>query len=286
MSTIEMSESEVRRSVREAVFTLWRRIVPATLIGVFLAEIFVMFLLEGMGLRWGTATHLLDASLLTFLIAPGLYLVVLRPVGRLSARFAVVSADARFRAVVEAASDAIIVGDSHGKIMYANPAVTAVLDYSPADLQGKEIAILVPEDQRDRHREGLRRFVGTMEAKVVGRGPVEMEALSKDGSRIPVELTLSAPTLGTEVLFVGVIRDLRQRRRMGLYEALLPVCSVCGIIRDDTGVAHGQGSWVRLEEYVQRHAAACFSHTFCPKCNAEIRSSLRLDTATPDGDRR
>lgn len=273
--------SPLRESVRPStvVAPLWRTIVPATLVGVFLAELFVMWLLDLMNVRWGVLSSLLDAALLTVLILPGLYLVVLRPVASLATRLAAASANARFRAVVDAAGDGIIVGNRHGRICLVNPAATKMLGYPAGELEGAEIAILVPEEQREQHRKGLRRYVETNESRIVGGSPVKLEARIRDGGRIPVELTLSAPTLHAEGLIVAVIRDLRQRRRMELYEGLLPVCCVCGVIRDDTGVEHGQGKWVTIEDYVQEHEAVRFSHTFCPTCHLEYRRSQGLSPA-------
>jgi len=44
---------------------------------------------------------------------------------------------------------------------------------------------------------------------------------------------------------------------------ILPICSFCKQIRND------QGAWQRLEEYIQRHSEAEFSHSICPKCAKE-----------------
>ena len=41
---------------------------------------------------------------------------------------------------------------------------------------------------------------------------------------------------------------------------------MCGRIRDDNGTEHGKGHWGTLEEYVERHASARFSHAFCDEC--------------------
>lgn len=128
------------------------------------------------------------------------------------------------------------------------------------------MALLVPQEQLERYGEALHRYLKTGEARLLGGRPVEMEALASGGARIPVELTLSAPTIHEEGLIVAAFRDLRHRRRLGLYEALLPVCCMCGQIRDDTDRDVGQGDWGSLEDYVAQRAAARFSHTFCPAC--------------------
>lgn len=276
MSAQFADHAVAQRSERAALRRLWYRIGPVSLIGVFLAELVVMNFLESLQMSWGLLANLLDALLLTALILPGLYFVVLRPMSRLAALHSLATADRRFRAVVEAASDGIIVGDRNARILFANGAAQRMLGYSRDEMEGSEVALIVPEEERERHREAMRRYLATGEGRVVGRGAVEMAARSKDGARVPVELTLNAPTLDEEGLMVAVLRDLRQSRRIGLYESLLPVCCVCHRIRDDHGTARGRGEWTRLEDYVQQRASARFSHTYCAGCLAEFKRASGL----------
>lgn len=269
------SESGVRRSQRRAVRALWYRILPASIIGIFLAEWFLMRIFDLWGWQGGARVALIDATLLAFLTLPGLYLVVLRPVAHLATALAVASVDARFRGVVEAMTDGVVLGDpTSGRIRFANPAALELLGFSGGELDGAEITLLVPDALRDQHREGMRRYPETGE--VPSYGPTETEARAKDGQRIPIEFTLISPTLHEQGMVVAVLRDLRQRKRIALYETLLPTCSVCRRIRDDTGVERGHGHWDSLESYVQRHSSARLSHTFCPECSVEYRRTHGL----------
>jgi hypothetical protein len=131
----------------------------------------------------------------------------------------------------------------------------------------------MPEELQQRHRDGLERFwSGQASAE-----PVAAEALAKNGTRIPVEITFAVPKFQEERLIVAVLRDTRQRQRLGLYESILPVCCMCGAIRDDTGVEHGKGHWDSLEEYVRQHSRTQFSHTYCPKCYADALVRFGLE---------
>ena len=47
---------------------------------------------------------------------------------------------------------------------------------------------------------------------------------------------------------------------------ILPVCCVCGLIRDDTGVEKGKGEWMKVDQFVIQNTEAEVSHTYCPKC--------------------
>ena len=66
------------------------------------------------------------------------------------------------------------------------------------------------------------------------------------------------------------------RERLTLFEQILPTCSMCGIVRDDSGHEHGEGEWIELHEYMTRRTATQLSHTFCPKCVVKYKSEQGL----------
>ena len=63
-------------------------------------------------------------------------------------------------------------------------------------------------------------------------------------------------------------RDLR--RKLKLYEGILPVCAGCRRIRDDAGVEPGDGPWMPLEEYLVRKAGVQVSHGCCAECAKKL----------------
>jgi len=63
-------------------------------------------------------------------------------------------------------------------------------------------------------------------------------------------------------------RDLR--RKLKLYEDILPVCAGCRRIRDDAGVEPGAGRWMALEEYLLRKTGVRVSHGCCPECAKDL----------------
>lgn len=71
--------------------------------------------------------------------------------------------------------------------------------------------------------------------------------------------------VGTDVVIlltfaVLVDRVLRQQRELRVLQGLLPICSFCKKIRDETG------NWRQLETYIAQRSEARFSHTFCEEC--------------------
>lgn len=70
-------------------------------------------------------------------------------------------------------------------------------------------------------------------------------------------------------LVLRISRCLQQqefRKKIKVYENILPICSVCKKIRDDTGKKHGQGDWLTLEEYLYRKSGVPATHGYCPVC--------------------
>lgn len=72
----------------------------------------------------------------------------------------------------------------------------------------------------------------------------------------------------------GLLEKLEYKRKLKLYEKVLPMCCVCKKIRDDTGTEHGKGKWTRLEEYIHKRAGILPSHGYCPECYKEATEKM------------
>ncbi len=116
------------------------------------------------------------------------------------------------------------VTDSAGNVTYFNPAAERIFGYAGAEVVGRAITTLMPERFHEAHRAGMRRYLTTGEARVVGT-TVELAARRKDGSEFPIELSLAASHEGAAPEFTAVIRDITERRRrdeeLRLYAAQL-----------------------------------------------------------------
>jgi len=118
----------------------------------------------------------------------------------------------RIRAVLDTAVDGIITIDEHGIVESANPAVQGLFGYTPAELIGRNISMLMPSPHREQHDEYIARYVRTGEARVVGIGR-EVEGLRRDGTTFPLELALSEVAGSDQRRFTGIIRDITVRKR-------------------------------------------------------------------------
>jgi PAS domain S-box-containing protein len=134
--------------------------------------------------------------------------------------------DAQFRALAETAPDAIVAGDSLGRISYVNPAAELLFGHPAERMIGQGISMLMPEELRAAHRAGFDRFVRTGKAQLVGR-TVEVTGLRADGHTFPMELSLGSAGEGAARTLTAVIRDLSDRRRQERHlAAQLAVTSV------------------------------------------------------------
>src|ERR1039457_7552657 len=94
-----------------------------------------------------------------------------------------------------------------GRILEFNPAAEKVFGYARAEVMGRDLAeVIIPSSLRDQHRQGMKRFLATGEAEVLGKR-IEITALRSDGSEFPVELSIAQVGAERPPTFTGFIRD-------------------------------------------------------------------------------
>jgi PAS domain S-box-containing protein len=120
-------------------------------------------------------------------------------------------AEAHCQAVLEAAPDALLVVNRAGEILAANLQAEKLYGLSREQLIGRVVESLIPERFRDRHRLHRERFFGNPEAQFM-KVP-EIFALRSDTNELPVDVSLSRLTIGTETFAVSAIRDATERVR-------------------------------------------------------------------------
>ncbi len=105
--------------------------------------------------------------------------------------------------------DAAIVVDGDGGIVLANPSAAELFGYSPGDLTGHPIEVLVPERLRARHRGHRQAYAATPRARPMGAGQ-ELTGRRQDGSEFPVDVSL-APLPDAGDLVIAAVRDASDR---------------------------------------------------------------------------
>ena len=120
---------------------------------------------------------------------------------------------ARWRAVVDAAVDGIIVIDSRGRIETVNHAAEQMFGYTEAELIGQNVRVLMPEPDRTRHDGYINRFLETGERKIIGIGR-SVTAVRRDGHQFPAHLSVGALEIDGEKHFTGILHDLSRRTEL------------------------------------------------------------------------
>lgn len=118
-----------------------------------------------------------------------------------------------FRSLVENAPDALLISDQGGVILFSNPVADALFGYGPGELQGLSIDVLVPSRLRASHGERREGYLRAPSTRPMG-ALRELWAQRKDGSEIPVEISLSPVRTDSGVLVTSIIRDVSGRRRI------------------------------------------------------------------------
>jgi PAS domain S-box-containing protein len=123
--------------------------------------------------------------------------------------------------VLDAALDSVIVMDRHGHVAEWNSEAEKAFGWTRQEAMGAEMAaMIIPEKYRESHRAGLARYFATGEGPVL-RKRIEITALNKEGIEFPVELSIFPTDRNGETIFIGFIRDIKQRVESERLQSLL-----------------------------------------------------------------
>ena len=120
--------------------------------------------------------------------------------------------EARLRAIVRTAVDAMITIDEQGRIESCNPASERMFGYRADEMLGRNVAMLMPPRYGDEHDAYLARYLATGDAKIIGIGR-EVEGKRKNGSIFPLDLSVSEIHVEGRRLFTGIVRDITARKQ-------------------------------------------------------------------------
>ncbi|SEO76160.1 SpoIIE family protein phosphatase [Trujillonella endophytica] len=109
--------------------------------------------------------------------------------------------------LLDSLPDTVVAADGEGRIVYVNPAVTALLGHDPADVLGLPLTAIMPARFHSGHGAHITRFLTTGEGELVGN-ITQLPALHANGHEVSIDVTLGRvdlPDLGAAV--VAVLRD-------------------------------------------------------------------------------
>jgi PAS domain S-box-containing protein len=142
----------------------------------------------------------------------GIGAVVLDITDRRRIAAALAEGEARKSAILDAALDCVVTIDDNSRVLEWNPASERTFGIPRAQALGRELPeLIIPPELREAHRRGVERYLATGKGPLIGRR-VEIEGMRADGSRIPVELAITAIEVGGKRTFTAYLRDLTDRR--------------------------------------------------------------------------
>ena len=120
--------------------------------------------------------------------------------------------ESHLSSILSTVPDAMVVIDEQGTILSFSAAAQALFGYTEEQVVGRDVSLLMPSPDRERHGGYILRYLDTGERRIIGKGRVVFAARS-DGSTFPMELSIGEANTGAERIFTGFIRDLTERRQ-------------------------------------------------------------------------
>ena len=120
--------------------------------------------------------------------------------------------EARLAAILETVVDGVICIDSKGIIDLFNLSAAKMFGYRAQEIIGKNVNILMSEPYASEHDRYIARYKRTGKKKIIGIGR-EAVAKRKNGEIFPVDLAISETEVGGQRIYVGIIRDISQKKK-------------------------------------------------------------------------
>jgi PAS domain S-box-containing protein len=173
----------------------------------------------------------------------------------------------------------IIITDLEGNIRFANPAFCNMFDYQLDEVLGKNAAELFSD-------RNIKKIVDVLSIIDTSKNLTEEFVVERrDGISFFVEVSASSVTSATDkrigrmASFIDITKrkmleaDLEKKLQDALDQikvlsGVLPICASCKKIRDE------KGDWSQLENYINEHSEAEFSHGICPDCVKRLYSDF------------
>jgi len=163
--------------------------------------------------------------------------------------------------ILDALTEAVLVADGSGRIVYGNSAVERLLGWGAGELTGKPLTAVVPPQMRGRHAAGFQRYQATRVPRILGRG-VRAPALRRNGTELRVELTLSTFVTEGEEWFVATFRDQSPRAESDAEGGPPPLAALARAAAELASVADPERLPQKAVELLSNHFGAAVARVW------------------------
>ncbi|WP_395515651.1 hybrid sensor histidine kinase/response regulator [Pseudorhizobium flavum] len=121
--------------------------------------------------------------------------------------------EAHLRSILDTVPDSMIVIEENGTITSFSAAAERLFGYSAGEVRGRNVKMLMPSPDREKHDGYLNRYITTGERRIIGYGRV-VTGQRKDGTLFPMELAVGETRVNGKRIFTGFVRDLTSRHKI------------------------------------------------------------------------
>ncbi len=118
----------------------------------------------------------------------------------------------KFRSVVETAKDAIIIADDKGKIISWNKSAEKIFGYSPKEVLGRPLDIIMPKKYIEKHKKGFANQLSSKKSTLTSN-TIELEGRRKNKEVFPLEMSLTNWEFNGRRYFCSILRDVSDRKQ-------------------------------------------------------------------------
>ena len=124
------------------------------------------------------------------------------------------ASEKRIGAIIESSPDGIVVIDKKGTIETFNNSAESIFDYQAKDIIGKNIKMLMAKNIALEHDYYLQKYIPGSPSTVVGKQRGDVQGRRRDGTLFPLEVSVEEVSIGDELVYIGMLRDITIRKEM------------------------------------------------------------------------
>lgn len=124
------------------------------------------------------------------------------------------NSELELRMIIDHANDAYVCMNSDGLVTAWNKQAEKTFGWSEAEALGKRLEkLVIPENMQKAHSEGMQRYLKSKQSNIMGKR-IELEAMTKDGQILPVELQINSLEINGQLIFSSFLRDITERKKL------------------------------------------------------------------------